>query len=215
VASPVQVAAAALPFMFSGVRQVAAVRVGPGGEGPDDILAALELCGVEQVFALGVGDASECLAGALEDADCACLLLGCGKLGLQRPESVRAFVWEKPEAGRFAVLSDPDGCFDYEVMAWAHPHARFTVFGDEQADLPDNFSCEEGGFEAMIATRPEAVFACTALPEDSLLQLPLVLGPGQEGCFFWPDLLDRRIAKTSLFVLDEAEPGSEDGDLLL
>lgn len=215
VSSPAQVAAAALPLMFSGVREVAAVRVGPGGKDPDDILAALELCGVEQVYALGEGDASECLTSALADPGCACFLLGCGEMEFARPDHVRAFVWERPEVREFAVLPGPGGCFDYEVMAWAHPGSRFIVFGGEQADLPENFSRVEGGLEAMLAIRPDVAFACPPVPEESLLEIPLVLGPGQEGCFFWPELLDRRIAKTSLHVLDEDEPGSEDGDLLI
>jgi len=215
VSSPAQVSAAALPLMFGGVREVVAVRVGRGAAEPDDVLAALELCGVEQVYALDAGDASACLNGVLDDPECACLGLNCRDLLPASGLEPKALFWSRREVEHMAVMVQEDGDFDPDVLAWAHPRATFTVFGGQGGHLPERFERGSGGVSGLAALGPQVVFSAMPLPGDIQVRIPLVLGPGQEGCFFWPELLERRMVKLSLDVRDENELETENGDPLL
>ena len=62
-----RVAAAAVPLVLSGARNVCAVRIDEGEPFADSVLAALELCGLETVFHMHEHDArrfTECLANS-------------------------------------------------------------------------------------------------------------------------------------------------------
>jgi hypothetical protein len=211
VSSPVQVAAAALPPILSGTAEIAAVRVGPGSDSPDSVLAALEMCGVENVYALDHAEARDCLAAALVDPDCACLMLGNADWFGGRLRHSRAFVWARREVRRMAVLIGPDGDFDYDAMAWAHPGAVFAVYGDTDADMPAGFEPLSGGLPAMLETGPEVVFCSRPLSAWSCTEVPLVLGPGQEGCFFWPELTRRTFRRKSLSLWSAGETDTDNG----
>ena len=199
VASPVQVAAAALPAVFRGVSEFYAVRIGAGG-GPDNILAALEICGIENVCAFDNEQAAEIFSAAAADPDCAVLSLGCE---FQPPAGTGcAFFWSRAEIASMAVYCDGSDDPDYQAMAWAHPNAEFKIFGDAGENTPENFEGLPGGLDALAGLRPEVLFTTGAMPEGLDSGIPLVLGAGQEGCFFWPELMDSDFCVRMLAVWD-------------
>lgn len=211
ITSPVQVAAAALPPIFCGAGEVAAIRVKYDGNPADPILAALEICGVENVFVLNERDAGDCLREALADRDCACLCLGGGDWYQGPWRESGALTWRRREAGEMAVLAHPGSNLDFGIMAWAHPGARFQVYGGGGEDLPAGFTHVSGGIEALLETSPDVVFSSISQPWEAASRVPLILGPGQEGCFFWPELTSRCMDIESLEVRDESAPGHRGG----
>jgi hypothetical protein len=203
VASPVQVAAAALPAVFRGTREFYAVRIGAGGDEPDDVLAALEICGIENVCALDDGRAAEMFSAAAADRDCALLSLGCE---FQAPAGAGcAFSWSRPEIASMAVYDDGSGELDYQAIAWAHPNAEFRIFGDAGENAPEHFERLPGGLGALAGLEPEALFTAGVEPEVLDLRIPLVLGAGQEGCFFWPELMDADFSVRRFAVWDRGQ----------
>lgn len=214
VVSPVQVAAAALPPLFCGARSLTAVRVGTGSDRPDFVLATLEMCGVETVYALEPGGAADCLAAALCDRNSAVLILGQADWCDGSLNGSAAFVWRRPQIREMAVLADPESDLDYETMAWAHPDGRFRVYGSVGENMPKGFELAGQETEEIEAGEAEVLFASSLPSVEVSEKFSLVLGPGQEGCFFWPELIDPRIYARRMTIWDSINSDSENGELL-
>jgi hypothetical protein len=198
-ASPAQLLAALVPALLSGVPEVVVLHVGRRGATPPALLAACELAGQEIVIEAGPRRAAKLLAGMCRPGRSgSVLILGRGAAagvwaGLAAdPARVRAW---RPGLGRTAsVWLEAQDDFDLEILAFAHPDTEFRVFGASPGRLPAGFVRGRGNFAACLAGDSGVVFAPAARAEEALVAAQLVLCPGLEGCFVWPDL------EPSLFV---------------
>lgn len=193
--SPVQVAAAAVPLILSGAGSMCAVRIEDGLPISDNVLAALELVGLETVFRLDEPGARRFMERLTETGSAAVLFFGRGTAltslsvaaGYAAPplKLFKPFVTE-----RLGVWTDSGDEWDYETLAWAHPCTLFEVWGARAAipDLPPGFSHRKGSFESFLAEGYKTVFVSEGQLAESVGRAALALAPGQEGCWVWPEL---------------------------
>lgn len=191
--SPARLLAALVPALACGVEHVLAARVGAnGGPWRKAVLTGLELAGQELVVDLNDAEARRLFtqlrdtgrpgavsvlgpkAAVIKSSE----LQSASKMGFWRPRFTRAA----------AVWMEDETTFDLDVLAFTHPDMVFSVFGAETELPADNFSYEG----ADLADFMDAVIDVAYLPEGHIPQMvnkaKLVLGPGQEGCWIWPDL---------------------------
>ena len=190
-----RVAAAAVPLVLSGARNVCAVRIDEGEPFADSVLAALELCGVETVFHMHEHDARRFTESLANGGSAAVLFFGQG-MEISALATAAGYaapplkLWKPLPAERLGVWAGAGGEWDWEAMCWAHPCTSFEVWGlrTPGVELPVSCTRMRGGFEAMLESDYPALY----VPEDRLADAsghaPLVLAPGQEGCWAWPDL---------------------------
>lgn len=194
--SPVQVAAAAVPMVLSGARKICAVRI-EEDETPvaDDVLAALELVGLEAVFQVNEAGARAFMEMLVESGNAAVLFFGCGAAvtsmavaaGYAAPplKLFKPFVVE-----RLGIWAGAGGDWDWDALAWAHPCTMFEIWGAREAlpDLPPCFTRRRGSFKSFL----DEDYPVLYVPQERLMDTAglasLVLAPGQEGCWAWPDL---------------------------
>ena len=183
--------AALLPLRLAGAREVVVVRVGEkGGDDswPAPLLTGLELAGQETVLDLTQREARFLLdsLGKGEGRGSA-LFLGSGReiesLASRCASFSRVFCWRGVLPEEIGVWNDPC-CFDLDVLAWAHPQARLRVWEEDSTDHRD----ASQRFEAFL----DQGCALLCVPPDktdaALDRAEVVLGPGGEGCWVWPDL---------------------------
>lgn len=182
--SPAFVLAALVPAFLAGVPEVLAVHVGDDAPSKE-MLTALELAGQEDV---AVMDADRCFE-LLAETDAAdglrvCVAGSQGASCVPIPEVAGLALWRAPVPGTLGVWlgdhADDEEGVDADAIAFCHPHVALDLcHASEQDDGPL--------FEDFLA-RHDVVF----VPEQRLVQsLPwcsLVLGPGEESAWLWPDL---------------------------
>lgn len=190
--SPARLLAALVPALAAGVKNVLAVRVTNGSPWRKAVLTGLELAGQELVVDMTDIQARR-LFNELRESNRkgAVTVLGPKAAVIKSSElqaASRISFW-RPRFSRAASiwLEDVD-TFDLEMLAFVHPDMVFSVFGAEPELPADNFSYEGDGFDDFL----EAIMDVAYLPAEradlALKKARLVLGPGQEGCWVWPDL---------------------------
>ncbi len=187
--SPVRALAAVVPALALGVPRVMVARVDGKGPWPGALLAALELAGVETVATL-----DQSLADSLVLEMCGSgasgLVMGLGPdvrgfLGQCSEFSPRIYSWFSDFGGKAHVWLDSADDFDLDILAFAHPQASFSVWG-AKAGLPgQGFESRTGEWADFMNCRPALVYAPAGKPRTGACVEYL---PGQEGCWFWPDL---------------------------
>lgn len=190
-----RVAAAAVPLVLSGARSICAVRIGEGEPFADPVLAALELSGVEAVFHMNEHDARAFTEFLVRTGSAAVLFFGQGvevsalatAAGYAAPPLK---LWKPLPGDTFGVWAGAGGDWDWDVLSWAHPCTTFEVWGLREAGVELPVCCKRmrGGFDAFLKAGYPALFVPDARLEEALGRAPLVLAPGQEGCWAWPDL---------------------------
>ena len=190
--SPARLLAALMPALAGGVRQVLAARVGEGGPWRKAVLTGLELAGQEFVVDLDESRA-RCLLNDLRETDRP------GAVAVLGPKAAVVWTGEQHSASRMAfwrprfsrmasVWMDDSSTFDLDVLAFMHPDILFSVHGAEVALPTPNFSRVEGGFDDFLAAVGDVAYLPSERMEHALGKAKLVLGPGHEGCWIWPDL---------------------------
>ena len=193
VRSPIKTAAAALPMVLSGIPDVIAVRTGTHRNKPDDVLAAFELCGLETVLALGEKKARELLKHLAAQGRGALLSLG-EKISKKATSACEASpgmkLWSAGRSlcsGDFGLWAERGVSWDFDVLAWAYPNTRIAVWGAKAPNL-ENFYSMPGKFEEFQKTGYRVVLAPEHRMPEVRDRAGLVLGPGQEACWVWPEL---------------------------
>jgi len=190
LASPARLLAAVVPPLSCGVKNVLAVRLG-GGDWPRPLLTGLELAGQELVADMSPGR----VKGLLEEMDAA----GAAGvvLGLELRQGVFRSLRFPTRRIDFTCLNcdcgaslwmDADEPFDLEELAFAQPGLSFAVHGAETPLLPEGCRREGKDFQGFLDSIREVAYAPASRVGEALDRARLVLGPGQEGCWVWPQL---------------------------
>lgn len=203
VLSPVRCLAAVLPPLLAGVGQTLVVRVHADKDEQDQrpwparLLTAFELAGQEFVLDLTAAQTAK-LARTLA------VLTGPGLivcLEESRDSARPALAWLSDEArkagvavwrprwdGRIGIWAPDGAAWDWDTLHWAHPDAVTTVWGNRTEALPSGFTARKGKMSSFLKEAYTAAFVPSDAQAEALDRVPLVLGPGHEGCWLWPDL---------------------------
>jgi hypothetical protein len=184
--SPARLLAALVPAIACGVQNVLAVRMDGRGDWANPLLTAMELAGQELVADL-TGEGLQGVLDNLAEAGASVAVVDlAGRPGLRAGRSRVAV--HRPALDRDIVLfSDDREPFDLDALAFVHPDTAFTVFGADVL-LPDGFVRGGGDFPAFLDAVRDVAFVPADRIGDTLDRARLVFGPGQEGCWVWPEL---------------------------
>ncbi len=188
--SPARLLAAVVPALACGVRNVLVVRFG-GGEWAQSLLTGLELAGQELVADM----TPEQVQSLLEDASGAGAsgrVLGVGmEQGVFRQLRFRSshIDFHCLHCDRTVpVWMDGAAPFDLEALAFAQPDLDISVFGAECETLPGDFCHKSTEFNDFLDAVRDVAYTPASHVDEALDRARLVLGPGQEGCWVWPQL---------------------------
>lgn len=190
--SPARLLAALVPALACGVGNVLAVRIGGGIPWRKAVLTGLELAGQELVVDMTDGQARRLLS-ELREAGCSGSVVALGpKSGAIKSSELKSasrIEFWRPRFNRTAaVWLDDVSTFDLEALAFVHPDVIFSVFGKD-VDLPaDNFSFESKQFTDFFEAITDVAYLPGGRTNEVLGRAKIVFGPGQEGCWLWPDL---------------------------
>jgi len=173
-ASGVRLLAAAMMPLLSGVENILVVFAGDTPIAPE-VLAALELAGIEMAVHVGVEKTSALMEELAGGQSAGCILA----LGNAAREVVRHVdggvygisIWQEPAFTGIGVLENV--AVDRDLLTWAHPDLSIV-------DVTEN---ELSALSAVAAVCCEA--DCVDTIPDTV---PVSLGAGQEGCWVWPQL---------------------------
>lgn len=192
VLSPARLLAALVPAQACGVPEILALRIGRGMPWRKAVLTGLELAGQELV-----ADATEAQARRLFQElraggrTCTVTVIGPHAGGVQTSEIMaasRISFWRPRFTRHVAIWLESPDSFDLEALAFIHPDLVFSVFGVE-VELPaDNFSYEGDRLDDFWDAVTEVVYVPDHMMRQALGPAKVVLCPGQEGCWVWPDL---------------------------
>jgi len=189
--SPVRLLAALVPALAAGIPEVLAVRLGGRALPPAPQLLALELAGVERLALLSRKRCTELLEHLGQGGESG-LVLALGRdagsvlaAAPLHPARQRAWV---PGGGPAGVWLDRTGSPDLEALAFAQHGAEINVWGGRGRSIPDGFVRRSGTFETFLRQGYATLYVPEERREACAGRAPLVLGPGCESCWLWPDL---------------------------
>jgi hypothetical protein len=189
--SPSRSVAALLPAMTSGVENISAILVDSAEPQPRQ-LVALELCGLDLVYTLD-GNKIKNLLAMLAHSGSKGVILDPDHLLLQSclPENWRGSMalWQPAPLHRLGIWTETPNQWDWSALAWNHPGWTVDVWGKPPKKLPPGFISVRGDKEALF----NAGYQVLGIPARFLAKAPptncnLILTPGQECCWLWPDL---------------------------
>jgi hypothetical protein len=196
--------AALMPALLAGVANVLVVRIADqGAHWAASVLAGFELAGQEAVVSLSVDRVPVLLADMARKGSGRCLVLG--KIDEALKAAVTRFTlecspfvagWFEPVPGALAIAEAEDACeIDEELLAWAHPDLQIVRYDGDNLEMVQQDASGEGGFLALAGT-PDLI---DIVPDS----IPLMLGPGQEGCWIWPELEPQFFMQRRLSLMTE------------
>ncbi|MDC0335817.1 hypothetical protein OAN24_02820 [Pseudodesulfovibrio sp.] len=190
--SPSRLLAALVPALAGGVKHVLAARVGDGAPWRKAVLTGLELAGQELVADLTDVQARQ-LFNYLRETNRpgSVVVLGPKAAVIKTSElqaASRISFWRPRFSRAAAVWMDDANTFDLETLAFVHPDMIFSIFGAEPELPADNFSYEGDGFDDFVDAIMDVAYLPAERMDHALKKAKLVLGPGQEGCWIWPNL---------------------------
>lgn len=206
LASP-RLVAAVLPPLAAGVQRCCAVRFGARGEQWDPLLlAALELAGIEEVYEADPEGFQAWVANLGQDS-------GTRLVFLEEPEAARGAGAScggpvlLPAVAKLGLWFEEPEQWDLEALRIAHPRAELLVGGPAapKAEYPRE-RVVEGSAEELFAAGPDALYVPPSLFREAASRCSRVLGPGQEGCWIWPELAPESFLKRTLCLSQSDSP---------
>lgn len=183
--------AAAVPALTSGIPEILTVFLGRVELSPR-LLTGLELCGVPRACVLTrktckrlLDDLNRSLAqGLVLDLD---NLFQGFRLTDSRQNSMT--VWQNAPQDRIGVWSESPNQWDWQALSWNHSDVTIEIWGKALKTLPPGGKRMTGDWNAFLCQGYRTIGVPARLAND----LPgfhgdLVLTPGQENCWYWPDL---------------------------
>ena len=173
LAAPVHVLAALMPAVCRRIPLVAVIRPRSRTVWPAPVLTALELCGIEQVLEPSGRDLGQCLAmlrSVLGPGGVACL-------GSAAFWSGARGVVEDSGAAHWLKSSDAVGLLAVEGLIWNREALKVAHAGVEIREYTTPQALEAAGHDAVFASADIAPVTAS-----------LVLEPGREALWDWPDM---------------------------
>ncbi|MFV0349420.1 MAG: hypothetical protein ACK5JO_12620 [Halodesulfovibrio sp.] len=196
--------AALMPALLAGVGNVLVVRVAEEGTPwAAAVLAGFELAGQEAVINLSADKVPALLDEMAGKGSGRCLVLGAVApvvrdtiFGFVAGRSAQVACWFEPAAGSLAIAEAEEVCeIDEELLAWAHPDLQIVRYDGDNLEMAQQGAAGEGVFLALAGT-PDLI---DIVPDS----IPLMLGPGQEGCWVWPELDTQFFMQRRLSLITE------------
>ncbi len=200
-----------VPAICGGIMDIQ-VFLREGKDADASILAALELCGVEEIFA-GTG-MSSCLDSPVDSGELLALFGEIGKEGLPARESGKRRaenVWQEPGGMRAGVWMEYAQQWDMRALTRLHPDMDIHVYSPGGLTDYPSLHAEPQDFMDMD-------FDVVYVPENMLdwcTKAWLVLAPGMENAWMWPHISrylewETVAASTS----GSNDTGSKDGQII-
>ncbi|MFP4167261.1 MAG: histidinol dehydrogenase [Desulfonatronovibrionaceae bacterium] len=172
--------AAAVPAVCCGVREIRAL-VQDGEQTSPWILAALELCGVEEVYFLPAD--SELPAPG--EASFSKVRVELGRVADRQAAGIpNCKVWTEPRNMRAGIWQEPGSAIDCRVLTDLHPDIEFFVYSPNGMEGAKVSSKSE-----FTRLDHDVVYAPAKVLRDCV-RAWLGLGPGMERTWLWPEILD-------------------------
>lgn len=182
--------AAFVPAIAAGVGDISVFLIRGRGNTCPEILTALELAGIENIFSIdqtqagSVADMTNGLDAVLMDL---CTQSPVPDHFLQKPDNVRKYI-------RLFFDGTPRGliwtgeleAWDYESVKWAHPDMEFTVGGPQADYVPPGFASTGSGIPEILEEHwdfflgPEHVFRSSRIARG--------FSRGMEPFWIWPEI---------------------------
>ena len=204
---PAQVLAALVPVMTSGIEHVLVLLRQSSGW-PALLLTGLELCGAETVCAVPAGQNPAILLQALTAQASAGLVLaldGAASADLSTsPDLAQSAFWRPPSVNRIRIWCDASDQWVWSTLIWNHPQTLLEAWGPARNDAPDHVHqipdswedfCKPGALALGVGSH---LLHAPELPKSGL-----ILTPGQEGCWFWPDLHPEICIHAGMILTDD------------
>jgi len=190
--SPARLLATLVPALAGGVKRVLAVRIADGSPWAEAVLTGLELAGQELVADMDEAQVRRLFADLRDSgANGAVTVLG-PKAGAIKSIEIQAasrMSFWRPRFNRAAAVWMSDrSSFDLEVLAFMHPDVIFNVFGEDVFRPSENFNYMGDSYTDFIDSITDVAYVSSEHIDEALRHAKLVLGPGQEACWVWPDL---------------------------
>lgn len=201
--SPSRLLAAVTPALLSGVEELRVVRLcAKRAPWPPALLTALELAGVERVARMSAARCAVLAKYLAQNVAPGVILVPQPVLGVSAgarqtmTQTPGLRFWQpvfKGAAGLYAGdASSPGELWNLEALAWSQPDLELELWcmsdACEGEDLPPGWKVRQGSVEGFLRQGYELVYAPEILRRQALNSASLVLGPGQESCWIWPDL---------------------------
>jgi len=197
--SPARMVAAVLPPLASGAKRFCAVRVGTGDPSWDPILlGALELAGVEEVYDMDPERYRQWLEMAGGDPSVRLELLEDEQGILDREGGLAGGALRLPPVRELGIWFQESGQWDLAALQSAHPGIRLMCGSAEKSCLPQGEKTFLGSLSEFAAQGFDALYVPKHLFREAMAHCCRVLGPGQEGCWIWPEISGQHFAQTKL-----------------
>ncbi len=197
--SPVRCLAALLPALLAGVENVLVLRVRRGRSPqpwPDALLTALELAGQELVSELSLPQIRNLLEWLGDSGHPGAVVSlsrdplsgkGCPICLLAESRSSVRF-WQPDWNGELGIWAGDSCPWDLDTLGWAHGDTQLHLWGAKGPVPGERFERRSGSFDDFLAHGYRAAFVPRDRRPAVLESVPLIMGPGLEGCWLWPGL---------------------------
>jgi hypothetical protein len=182
-----------LPPVLSAVREVAVLFVSEQKDLQDANLLALELAGIEQVGCCsphGLEQAVQEMMQSLEGPHGGLLRLGHFRGSLQGVVSLREKrIWEVglPLPDRAGLFAGEQAPWDFEALSMAHPHLEVRVWSPSGECPSSPWPVVQGAWEDFLLQDLDVALVPGHRCAEALNAFSLVLTPGQEATWLWPE----------------------------
>lgn len=188
--SPARLLAGLVPALARGVRNVLVVRVGDS-PWPSSLLTALELAGQDLAVDMTADQACQLLTDLSSSTASGLVIdlgVGAEEVDARLAKTSAVGIYSPVFDGKISVWMDDSQPVDLEALAFAQPDVSCAVHGTHTFFSSDKFSYDGDDFQTFLVTAGDAVFVPLSRVNDALTQSRIVLSPGHEGCWIWPDL---------------------------
>lgn len=194
-ASPSRLLAACLPALCARVPNLAVVRLNAKTSWPPALALAMELAGVENAFDCGGADFSGACASLAIRAGSG-LVCDLGTAPSIMAGEVPAEIF-RPRCGRrIGVWEEGGEACDLDALAFAQPDCDVSVQGNDGRG--------KDAFDDFLGQGYDAVWVAGYLARPALSGAPLVLTPGRETFWAFPELFPERFLDARLAMLEDS-----------
>ena len=212
-ASPAVLLATILPPVLAGVGEVVICSHRDSIPYPASFLTAFELSGMETILSFPEPSLPDLLQdmhrrssnGALLTLQAASPAPGSSGIELDTRSPVPAYRLRGPRTAGLWVDDLQD--WDFQALAFAHPELEIEVWSEHSLKLPVSWPLQCAPFQDFRQAGFDALFVPLSHVQACMGWAPVILGPGQEGSWVWPEFCWRMCVSKQLAWFD---PGPQD-----